>query len=292
MLEPRSTTKGDRACVQPSPAPNKGRDLRKCDVKKHVILSPNSTNLVRLNKRNKRYIYALILSERLLFHQRRFRQPCSWENLRGQWQGTADQWFIEFSASSVFISAKKDMKWTLIQASTRIDRHIQCQVATYLLVFVKRQVIRNYRWIMGWNRTQMEKVWRRVGLHSSRKKRDGSGTSRQQEVTSSTSAPQEAEYQNIHTLRTADLIRQRQGEEKSTLRSSYIIRNGDNFILVERRRRRRRRSGTRASSGGRHHTPPVEENVRTEQKRRPPTRLKLFGIQWPLHSSDSRYLIS
>ncbi|KAG6441625.1 hypothetical protein O3G_MSEX001906 [Manduca sexta] len=131
----------------------------------------------------------------------------------------------------------------------------------------------------------MEKVWRRVGLHSSRKKRDGSGTSR--EVTSST--PQEAEYQNIHTLRTADLIRQRQGEEKSTLRSSYIIRNGDNFILVERRRRRRRRSGTRASSGSRHHTPPVEENTRTEQKRRPPARLKIFGIQWPLHSSDSRH---
>ncbi|XP_050350404.1 uncharacterized protein LOC126773496 [Nymphalis io] len=131
----------------------------------------------------------------------------------------------------------------------------------------------------------MEKVWRRVGLHSSRKKRDGSGTSR--EVTSS--APPEAEYQNIHTLRTADLIRQRQGEEKSTLRSSYIIRNGDNFILVERRRRRRRRSGTRASSGGRHHTPPVEENTRTEQKRRPPAKLKIFGIQWPLHSSDSRH---
>ncbi|XP_061379416.1 uncharacterized protein LOC116768096 isoform X1 [Danaus plexippus] len=131
----------------------------------------------------------------------------------------------------------------------------------------------------------MEKVWRRVGLHSSRKKRDGSGTSR--EVTSS--APPEAEYQNIHTLRTADLIRQRQGEEKSTLRSSYIIRNGDNFILVERRRRRRRRSGTRASSGGRHHTPPVEENARTEQKRRPPAKLKIFGIQWPLHSSDSRH---
>ncbi|CAH4022578.1 unnamed protein product [Pieris brassicae] len=132
----------------------------------------------------------------------------------------------------------------------------------------------------------MEKVWRRVGLHSSRKKRDGSGTST--EVTSS--APPEAEYQNIHTLRTADLIRQRQGEEKSTLRSSYIIRNGDNFILVERRRRRRRRSGTRASSGGRHHTPPVEEtNTRTEQKRRPPAKLKIFGIQWPLHSSDSRH---
>ncbi|CAB3260652.1 unnamed protein product [Arctia plantaginis] len=131
----------------------------------------------------------------------------------------------------------------------------------------------------------MEKVWRRVGLHSSRKKRDGSGTSTTREVPSS--APQEAEYQNIHTLRTADLIRQRQGEEKSTLRSSYIIRNGDNFILVERRRRRRRRSGTRASSGSRHHTPPVEE-PRTEQKRRPPARLKLFGIQWPLHSSDSR----
>ncbi|XP_063367821.1 uncharacterized protein LOC134656246 isoform X2 [Cydia amplana] len=133
----------------------------------------------------------------------------------------------------------------------------------------------------------MEKVWRRVGLHSSRKKRDGSGTS--QEVTSS--APPEAEYQNIHTLRTADLIRQRQGEEKSTLRSSYIIRNGDNFILVERRRRRRRRSGTRASSGSRHHTPPVEETreTRTEQKRRPPARLKIFGIQWPLHSSDSRH---
>ncbi|RVE47959.1 hypothetical protein evm_007367 [Chilo suppressalis] len=131
----------------------------------------------------------------------------------------------------------------------------------------------------------MEKVWRRVGLHSSRKKRDGSGTSR--EVTSA--APPEVEYQNIHTLRTADLIRQRQGEEKSTLRSSYIIRNGDNFILVERRRRRRRRSGTRASSGGRHHTPPVEETTRTEQKRRPPARLKLFGIQWPLHSSDSRH---
>ncbi|CAG4943929.1 unnamed protein product [Parnassius apollo] len=131
----------------------------------------------------------------------------------------------------------------------------------------------------------MEKVWRRVGLHSSRKKRDGSGTSR--EVTSS--APPEAEYQNIHTLRTADLIRQRQGEEKSTLRSSYIIRNGDNFILVERRRRRRRRSGTRASSGGRHHTPPVEENARSEQKRRPPAKLKIFGIQWPLHSSDTRH---
>lgn len=131
----------------------------------------------------------------------------------------------------------------------------------------------------------MEKVWRRVGLHSSRKKRDGSGTS--QEVT--TTAPPEAEYQNIHTLRTADLIRQRQGDEKSTLRSSYIIRNGDNFVLVERRRRRRRRSGTRASSGGRHHTPPVEESTRTEPKRRPPARLKLFGIQWPLHSSDSRF---
>lgn len=131
----------------------------------------------------------------------------------------------------------------------------------------------------------MEKVWRRVGLHSSRKKRDGSGTS--QEVTAT--APPEAEYQNIHTLRTADLIRQRQGDEKSTLRSSYIIRNGDNFVLVERRRRRRRRSGTRASSGGRHHTPPVEESTRTEPKRRPPARLKLFGIQWPLHSSDSRY---
>lgn len=132
----------------------------------------------------------------------------------------------------------------------------------------------------------MEKVWRRVGLHSSRKKRDGSGTSTTREVPSS--APQEAEYQNIHTLRTADLIRQRQGEEKSTLRSSYIIRNGDNFILVERRRRRRRRSGTRASSGSRHHTPPVVEEPRTEQKRRPPARLKIFGIQWPLHSSDSR----
>ncbi|VVC88178.1 unnamed protein product [Leptidea sinapis] len=131
----------------------------------------------------------------------------------------------------------------------------------------------------------MEKVWRRVGLHSSRKKRDGSGTSRQ-EVTPA--GPPEAEYQNIHTLRTADLIRQRQGEEKSTLRSSYIIRNGDNFILVERRRRRRRRSGTRASSGGRHQTPPLEENTRTEQKRRPPSKLKIFGIQWPLHSSDSR----
>ncbi|XP_013169658.1 PREDICTED: uncharacterized protein LOC106119289 [Papilio xuthus] len=131
----------------------------------------------------------------------------------------------------------------------------------------------------------MEKVWRRVGLHSSRKKRDGSGTSR--EVTSS--APPEAEYQNIHTLRTADLIRQRQGEEKSTLRSSYIIRNGDNFILVERRRRRRRRSGTRASSGSRHHTPPLEDNARAEQKRRPPAKLKLFGIQWPLHSSETRH---
>lgn len=128
----------------------------------------------------------------------------------------------------------------------------------------------------------MEKVWRRVGLHSSRKKRDGSGSSK--EVTA---PPQEAEYQNIHTLRTADLIRQREGEEKSTLRSSYIIRNGENFILVERRRRRRRRSGTRASSGHRNHTPPVEE-TRTEQKRRPPARLKIFGIQWPLHSSDSR----
>lgn len=134
----------------------------------------------------------------------------------------------------------------------------------------------------------MEKVWRRVGLHSSRKKRDGSGTS--QEPTTPAAAPQEAEYQNIHTLRTADLIRQREGDEKSTLRSSYIIRNGDNFILVERRRRRRRRSGTRASSGSRHHTPPVEETARVEQKRRPPSRLKLFGIQWPLHSSDSRYL--
>lgn len=133
----------------------------------------------------------------------------------------------------------------------------------------------------------MEKVWRRVGLHSSRKKRDGSGTS-QEATTPAAAAPQEAEYQNIHTLRTADLIRQRQGDEKSTLRSSYIIRNGDNFILVERRRRRRRRSGTRASSGSRHHTPPVEETARTEQKRRLPTRLKLFGIQWPLHSSDSR----
>ncbi|KAF9422480.1 hypothetical protein HW555_001878, partial [Spodoptera exigua] len=137
---------------------------------------------------------------------------------------------------------------------------------------------------------QMEKVWRRVGLHSSRKKRDGSGTSTSKEVTPAPAPqPQEAEYQNIHTLRTADLIRQRQGEEKSTLRSSYIIRNGDNFILVERRRRRRRRSGTRASSGSRHHTPPVEENTRTEQKRRPPARLKIFGIQWPLHSSDSRH---
>ncbi|GBP81095.1 hypothetical protein EVAR_63399_1 [Eumeta japonica] len=124
----------------------------------------------------------------------------------------------------------------------------------------------------------------RVGLHSSHKKRDGSGTSR--EVTSS--APPEAEYQNIHTLRTADLIRQRQGDEKSTLRSSYIIRNGDNFILVERRRRRRRRSGARASSTGRHHTPPPEDAPRAEQKRRPPARLKIFGIQWPLHSSDSR----
>lgn len=137
----------------------------------------------------------------------------------------------------------------------------------------------------------MEKVWRRVGLHSSRKKRDGSGTSTSKDATPAPAPqPQEAEYQNIHTLRTADLIRQRQGEEKSTLRSSYIIRNGDNFILVERRRRRRRRSGTRASSGSRHHTPPVEENTRTEQKRRPPARLKIFGIQWPLHSSDSRYL--
>ncbi|KAJ2949719.1 hypothetical protein O0L34_g15651 [Tuta absoluta] len=136
----------------------------------------------------------------------------------------------------------------------------------------------------------MEKVWRRVGLHSSRKKRDGSGTSR--EVVTHVPPPLEAEYQNIHTLRTADLIRQRQGEEKGTLRSSYIIRNGDNFILVERRRRRRRRSGTRASSGSRHHTPPVEEpptTARTEQKRRPPARLKIFGIQWPLHSSDSRH---
>lgn len=128
----------------------------------------------------------------------------------------------------------------------------------------------------------MEKVWRRVGLHSSRKKRDGSGTSK--EVTPS-APPPEVEYQNIHTLRTADLIRQKQGEEKSTLRSSYIIRNGDNFILVERRRRRRRRSGTRASSGSRHHTPPIEE-TRTEQKRRPPARLKIFGIQWPLHSES------
>lgn len=134
----------------------------------------------------------------------------------------------------------------------------------------------------------MEKVWRRVGLHSSRKKRDGSGTSQETRTDTNTGPLEEAEYQNIHTLRTADLIRQRQGEEKSTLRSSYIIRNGDNFILVERRRRRRRRSGTRASSGSRHHTPPVEETARTEQKRRPPARLKLFGIQWPLHSSDSR----
>lgn len=48
-----ATGEGDRACVaRATRTLLKGRDLCKSDVKKHVILAPHSTNLVRLNSKD------------------------------------------------------------------------------------------------------------------------------------------------------------------------------------------------------------------------------------------------
>lgn len=129
----------------------------------------------------------------------------------------------------------------------------------------------------------MEKMWRKVGLHTSRRKRE-----RDKEAKAGTEKGKGDTITTEQGTSSRGKEELKEGEDAGTLRSSYIVRSGEEYVLVERRRRRRRKSlvGSGGGSGGGGAAQGPKPG--SGPLRRPPARLRIFGIEWPLHSNECR----
>lgn len=127
----------------------------------------------------------------------------------------------------------------------------------------------------------MEKMWRKVGLHTSRRKRE-----RDKEAKAGADKTKGDTIKTEQGTSSRGKEEAKEGDDAGTLRSSYIVRSGEEYVLVERRRRRRRKSvgGSGGGSGGVAPGP----KPGSVPLRRPPARLRIFGIEWPLHSNECR----